>query len=86
MKHYTDYSSQTITLEKITALVTSKHIQPLTLYIDSQGYTHIKCDITGSEKWYNNHLEGVAKATRNGFQFDVKFDPKHVQLNNSFFA
>jgi hypothetical protein len=89
MKDYTDYSSQTITLEKITALVTSKHIQALTLHINKQRYTGVKCSITGSVEWYKNNLHGskmVAYARRNGFQFEVKYDPKHVQLNNSFFA
>ena len=84
--NYKAYSKQVIRLEKITALVTSKHLQPLTLCINSQGYRCVKCSLTGSKTWYNNDKQRVAYARRNGFQFEVMFDPKHVRLTNDFFA
>ena len=85
--NYKAYSKQVIRLEKITALVTSKHLQPLMHHLEAQGFhCHQFHNYCGSMDWYNNDQRRVAYAHRNGFQFEVKFDPKHVRLTNDFFA
>jgi hypothetical protein len=84
--NYKAYSKQVIRLEKITALVTSKHLQPLMYHFEAQGcHCHQFHNHSGSMDWYKNG-QRVAYARRNGFQFEVKFDPKRVRLTNDFFA